>query len=234
MASLRIRNGSGTDRFNQARGQGYQRNSGSLHTIWFLFKILLLVVEILVFLALVTTSWWLSSVGYWLHTPTHIRPADVIVVHGGSQERFPYGIELYHQGLGSELWIAGLQTDAYTDTVRAARDMAIASGIPPDSIYLLAATSTWEDGREIAGLARERKKTHLLVVTSWWHSRRALCNDYHHLRGSGVAVSFAAPPPYIARPDNWWRSRYGQERVLSELGKTAFYWFAYGLNPWTC
>lgn len=173
-------------------------------------------------------------IGHWLNTPSSPTPADAIVIHGGSSERYPYGIELYQQGLAPELWITGLEHDVVTDTTRAARDLAIASGVPSDSIYLLATTSTWEDGREIAALAKEREKTHLLIVTSWWHSRRALCNDEHHLHGSEITMSFAAPAEHPVGPDNWWQSSEGRHWVSSELGKTVFYWLYYGLNPWTC
>lgn len=175
-------------------------------------------------------------IGHWVTVPAHVQPADAIAVHGGGSERVTYGIELYHQGVAPELWLTGFDptTPDTTEFARQERQRAIAAGVPAESIHLLATTSTWEDGREIAALAKERDKTHILVVTNWWHSRRAWCSDQYHLRGSGIALSFAAPPETTFHPATWYQSRQGQEKVLSELGKIGFYWLFYGLNPWIC
>jgi hypothetical protein len=176
----------------------------------------------------------LSHAGHYLTTPSHIHPADVIVVHAGAHERVTYAVELYQQGLAPEIWITGLNTNAITGTTRASRQYAINAGVPTEAIHLLSTTNTWEDGREIAALAKQHQLSSLLIVTSWSHSRRALCNDHYHLRGSRITTFFAAPPYGQIHPDTWWQNRYGRRIVCSEYIKMVFYWLYYGLNPWTC
>lgn len=195
-------------------------------------------IGLLLVVVVLTASLWLPGIGRWLARPATTTPADAIVVlSGGGPERMMHGIALYNQGLAPQLWYTG---DApipamtnFTDG-QFARRLAIEQGVAPEAIHLLETTSTWEDGQEIAAQVSQTHARRILVVTNWYHSRRALCVVRHHLAGLAVEVDYAAPPAQTYGPANWWQQEEGLVDVLSELIKFGFYWWRYGLAPWRC
>ncbi|MCS6882603.1 MAG: YdcF family protein [Oscillochloridaceae bacterium] len=186
-------------------------------------------------LVMVTSGWWLPAIGHWLARPTRVAPVDAIVVLGG---RYPYrdqhAINLYHQGIGQEIWRTGPVELPAGRLVERARRLAQEQGVPEEAYFVLESYSTWDDGQQIAALARERQTRSVLIVTDWAHSRRALCVIGRHLAGSEVTVLYDHPHDLAITPDNWWRDAYGREAVLSELGKMGFYALRYGAAPLGC
>ncbi|MCU0494638.1 MAG: YdcF family protein [Chloroflexaceae bacterium] len=170
----------------------------------------------------------------WLAVPPQPRPADVIVVLGGyNVERLQTGVQLYRQGLASRLWHTGHGSDAEGQHFAAyTRFFAEAEGLPADRLTLLESASTWEDAAQIGALARERQVRRLLVVTHWFHSRRALRSINQQLAGTGVEIAYIPAEATPFQPDNWWHSRAGWQEVTGELLKLGFYWVYYGVTPW--
>ena len=115
---------------------------------------------------------------------------------------------------------------------RFARDFVVAQGVPVEATHLLATTSTWEDGQEIAALARRTGVHSILIVTNWYHSRRALCVIRRQLANSTIAVYYSPPAVLTYGPHDWWRREDGLVAVVNELIKFGFYWWQYGLAPW--
>jgi uncharacterized SAM-binding protein YcdF (DUF218 family) len=163
--------------------------------------------------------------------PTELQPADAIVVHGGNLSRTRYGIDLYQRGLAPELWHTGFTQDMARNAMLS--EMIAGGGIPPAAFSSLASTSTWTDAAQIAQAARARGAHRLLVITDWWHSRRAICADRQQLRGVPVAIFFA-PAPSPAGPDRWWQDAWTCRHVVVELVKLGYYALRYGLRPWDC
>lgn len=184
---------------------------------------------------MLTSDWWLPAIGHWLARPTQVAPVDAIVVLGG---RYPYrdqhAIDLYHQGMGEEIWRTGPVELPAGRLVQRARQLAREQGVPEEAYFVLESYSTWDDGQQIAALARERQTRSVLIVTDWAHSRRALCVIGRHLAGSEVTVLYDYPRDLAIHPDNWWRDGYGREAVLTELGKIGFYALRYGTLPSGC
>jgi len=180
----------------------------------------------------------LSAIGYWLERPVELGQADAIVVLGGGwPERMLYGVTLYRQGWAPELWFTGNLPIPATSSFTAeqlVRDFASAQDVPGTAIRLLPTTNTWEDGREIATLARQEDVQSIIVVTDWHHSRRALCVIRKWLTGSNVTVFFSSPPILTSSPDNWWHYEEGLVAVTNELIKTGYYWWRYDMIPWQC
>jgi len=195
--------------------------------------VLLLIVGVLL-----TAGLWLPGLGHFLTAPVQDGRADAIVVlSGGGLERAMHGITLYHQGLAPQLWFTG---DAplpisitFTDALWA-QELAEEQGVPASAIQRLRTTSTWEDGQEIARAVRQAGVHRLLVVTDWYHARRALCILRRELAGDDVQVLFSPPPTLTYGPDDWWRREDGLVAVVNEYIKTGFYWWRYGVAPWQC
>src|SRR4051794_35040912 len=135
---------------------------------------------------------WRCHVGNWLDIPPRVHAADAIVVLGGSPgERLPIAVKLFQQGLAPEFWYTGAAEDAQQGEITSTQltvQQAQAMGIPATALTLLATTNTWEDAEQIAATARARGIHSILVVTSWYHGRRALCAIHHELKDTDVEV----------------------------------------------
>jgi uncharacterized SAM-binding protein YcdF (DUF218 family) len=187
-------------------------------------------------LLFLTRESWLAAIGRWLAYPPDQRRAEAIVVLGGREERADHAIDLYRQGLAPELWITGDKPPPrdLTSFASRMRSRAIAAGVPPSAIQVLRSESTWEDGRAIAALAGAREVDSLLVVTSWTHSRRAMCVIQHQIPAGAVQVSYDSPPNPGHGPEWWWQSPDARNQVLMELIKLGGYALRYGLNFAAC
>jgi uncharacterized SAM-binding protein YcdF (DUF218 family) len=184
---------------------------------------------LLVVLFVVAVAYNLPAFGRWLVYPSEVRTADVIAVNGGGEERTRYGVELYQEGIAPKIW----HTDNERDRNRIMRSL-IAQGVWMHDAQFIPSESTWDDATGIAALARQNHVKSILLVTSWFHGRRAVCALKHQLSGSDIAVYYAVPPYPDTLPDQWWRSSESRKQVLSELIKFAYYWPRYGMSPWSC
>ena len=185
----------------------------------------------------VTANLWLRGIGHWLDVPSNPAPAGAIAVLAGNRPRLEQAVALYKQGLAPELWYTGDASQGEEPFVRdaqAARQAAIQMGVPADAITLLPTTSTWEDGQQITGLAKQKGYRRILVVTSWYHGRRGLCIIHHDTRDTAIQVSYQAAYNTTFGPDSWWHNEEGLLDVTNELIKIGFYWWKYGLVPWQC
>lgn len=188
-------------------------------------------------LFIVAAALSLSRAAYWLAQRPRVGRADVIVVLGGGHpQRILHGISLYQQGLAPELWHTGhvKESGRTASFGTSAVQLAVERGVPAEAIHLLPTTSTWEDGQEIKAFAERRQVNSILVVTSWYHSRRALCVIKQQFEGSGVSILYDPPSDLRYGPDRWWRDFDDWAAVLKELVKIGFYWPRYGLAPWRC
>jgi len=179
----------------------------------------------------VSASAWLPAIGHWLAMPVKkaMRRSDAIIVHGGNPDRTEYGVGLYRRGLAPELWLTG-----YERTRTHALDVVVKSdGVPDQAFHFLTSTSTWIDGQQIAATIRARKLHSVVIVTDWWHSRRALCATEQQLQGYNVTIAFE-PSPAPAGPTDWWQNPEMRGDVVSELVKLAYYGVRYGMTPWGC
>jgi uncharacterized SAM-binding protein YcdF (DUF218 family) len=180
-------------------------------------------------LALLARTFWLPALGAWLAFPSQPRPADAIVVFGGGSNRTRYGAELYHQGLAPRIWQTGYASGAEVGTAQIRQQH-----IPLSAISYLAGDGTRADAGAIVAYAREQDVKRILVVTDWWHSRRAMCALHQQLGNASIEVAFAAPPSTEPGPQHWWQEQRQRNRILLELAKIGGYWLLYGQNPWDC
>lgn len=172
-------------------------------------------------------------VGQTLGAAAVIHPADAIIVLGGEwPNRIQRGISLFQHGLAPEIWITGDGSGASNP----AKSVALArrAGVPDDAIRVLLSSNTWEDGGAAAALAARRDVHSVLVVTSWYHSRRALCVMQQRFAGSGVALYHDTVRNRQYGADSWWLHLGGWYRVARELAAFGWYWIYHDLTPWKC
>jgi uncharacterized SAM-binding protein YcdF (DUF218 family) len=159
------------------------------------------------------------------------------VLGGGGQQRLLQGIALWKLHPTSRLWHTGdLRPDRQRNFVDPtfAQTYAVGLGVAPEKITLLQSTSTWEDALAVRAEIEETGVRDVIIVTNYFHSRRAMCVMRHHLAGSEVNLSFIPPASDEFDPATWWHSEQDLVDVSEEWLKVLFYWQQYGLAPWTC
>jgi uncharacterized SAM-binding protein YcdF (DUF218 family) len=68
----------------------------------------------------------------------------------------------------------------------------------------------------------------VILVTSWFHSRRALKCFRHH----APDIEFVSRPTIVDLPNSHWPNKYERGWVLTEYTKLLYYWVRYGVSPW--
>jgi uncharacterized SAM-binding protein YcdF (DUF218 family) len=104
----------------------------------------------------------------------------------------------------------------------------VAAGVPANAIELeTQSRTTMENAQFTIQLLREEKLTRVIIVTSWYHSRRAVACFRHY----APELKFYSRPSYFAtaRAD-WPHNRIGS-RVRLEYAKLLGYWIRHGVCP---
>ena len=183
-----------------------------------------------------TMRLWLPALGQGLvMTPCEGQADAIVVLGGGGPERAVHGIQLYRQGVAPKLWFTGdralPEIPSFTDG-QLARDFAVREGVPASDIGLLNTSSTWEDGQQIAAMVKQKGLRRIVIVTNWYHSRRALAVIRRHLAGKSVQVYYSPPPMSRGCPEKWWVWDELLVMVINEWIKIGLYTAKYKVAPW--
>lgn len=147
--------------------------------------------------------------------------ADAMVVLGGGYgERIERAAELFKAGAAPRLILTGAG-DAIDN-----KRLLVARGVPAEVIELEAASmSTKQNAQFTIPLLRARGARRVILVTSWYHSRRSL-NCFRHY---GPGLEFFSRPSMQGR--RVIRSAQMNRMVWNEYIKLAGYWVCYGVSP---
>ena len=168
--------------------------------------------------------------------------ADRIVVLAGSStygERTRLAAALFREGRAPVVtltndglrggWSNELQRNPYF-VERAAAELKRA-GVPDEGIETLprAVASTHDEALVLREHAEAQGLRSLLVVTSAYHSRRALWTFRKVFEGSGVHIGLAGVPPgdETPEPSTWWLHAQGWRVVAGEYVKLIYYRLRY-------
>jgi uncharacterized SAM-binding protein YcdF (DUF218 family) len=178
----------------------------------------------------------------WLIVEAPLEHADAMVVLGGSatyQERTALAARLFREGRAPVIlltddgqragWSRVERRNPYF--VELARAELIRQGVPESAIEILPQTvgSTEDEAVALRGFTFSHGWRSLLVVTSAYHSRRALRTMRNRLSDTGVTVGLIPVPSgqQTPRPALWWLSPGGWRMVAGEYVKLVYYWLAY-------
>src|SRR6185369_711733 len=143
---------------------------------------------------------WAAAKFLVVNTPLH--NADAIVVMSGSavyKERTLRAAEFYHQGLAPRIiltndnlrgeWSSAEQRNPFF--YERARNNLLFLGVPAERVEVIAqpVTSTYEEAQTLREYAVAHGLRSLLVVTSAYHSRRALWTLNRVFAGTGIEIS---------------------------------------------
>ncbi len=101
-------------------------------------------------------------------------------------------------------------------------------GVTNAAIILESKSRTTRENAEFSiPLLRQIGTHHVIIVTSWYHSRRALACIEHY----APDIQFYSRPSYFAYPRTEWRPKGISGYVKSEYVKLLGYWVCYGVCP---
>jgi uncharacterized SAM-binding protein YcdF (DUF218 family) len=200
--------------------------------------------KILKWLLLLAVVWpivaWLAARALVVSAP--LPSADAIVVMSGSSaylERTHKAAQLYHEGRAPLVlltddhqrggWNSAQQRNPFF--VERAMDALINYGVPANQIRVITgvASSTHAEALLIKDYAISEKLRSVLVVTSAYHSRRALRTLRRTFAGTELAVGLDPVPAGFQGPSPvfWWLQPKGWRTVGSEYVKLIYYWLKY-------
>jgi uncharacterized SAM-binding protein YcdF (DUF218 family) len=149
--------------------------------------------------------------------------ADALVVLGGGfGDRAARAAELFQQGVAPRVIVSG--TGDCTINMQLLRN----AGVPVSAIQLESRSKTTRENAEFSvSLLRADGVRRAIIVTSWYHSRRALSCFRHY----APEIKFYSRPSYFNYAHSTW-SRAGVWRdVRAEYEKIPGYWLRYGICP---
>jgi uncharacterized SAM-binding protein YcdF (DUF218 family) len=148
---------------------------------------------------------------------------DVIVIlGGGSHERPERAAELFKEHAAPRIIVSGLGDGENH------RRQLLAAGVPANVIELENRSRTTRENAEFTiKLLREQKLKRVILVTSWYHSRRALTCFRHY----APEIEFYSRPSYFAYARADWSRKDLARRIRLEYVKLAGYWVRYGIRP---
>jgi len=149
------------------------------------------------------------------------READLIIVLGGETlARAELCADLHRKGAARHIIVSGAG-----DGPVIAHELRTA-GVPAGAIFVERdSVSTFENARLTAPLLERMHVRRAFVVTSWFHTRRALAC----FQRASPKVRFIA----VAAPFEWPTARERWRGLAREYAKLLGYWIAHGVPPWT-
>jgi uncharacterized SAM-binding protein YcdF (DUF218 family) len=150
------------------------------------------------------------------------RAEVMIVLGGGLRDRPQWAAQLFKMGAAALIICSG-NGDALNY-----KPYLIQAGVPAQDILNEPnSSSTRENAEFTIRMLRQRKIRSAIIVTSWFHSRRALRCFEHY----APDIKFYSRPSYYAfnRPE--WKRRGINGYVILEYVKILGYWACYGACP---
>jgi uncharacterized SAM-binding protein YcdF (DUF218 family) len=171
-----------------------------------------------------------------------LSQADALLVLAGSstyRERARRAAELFHEGRAPKIiltndnqlsgWSNELQRNPFFFE-RAAAELARA-GVPRDRVEILpqAVSSTHDEALLVREYAKARGLRSIMIVTSAYHSRRALWTFRRTFEGSRISLGLTAVAPgeQTPPPATWWLHPHGWDVVAGEYLKFIYYRLRY-------
>ena len=149
--------------------------------------------------------------------------AEVIVVLGGGvHERPERAAELFVRHAAPRILITGAGDDEIN------RQILRQQGVPAAAIEVEnKSTTTRENALYTVQRLRAEHVRSVILVTSWYHSRRALKTFQHY----APEIKFYSRPAYFAFEREAWAQSGNGKRMRLEFLKLPGYWVRYGVNP---
>jgi uncharacterized SAM-binding protein YcdF (DUF218 family) len=148
--------------------------------------------------------------------------ADVLVVLGGFPDRAVRAAELFKQGAAPKILVTGFG-DCLSNKHLLERD-----GVTNTAIILEPKSRTTRENAEFSiPILRQMGAHRVIIVTTWYHSRRALACFEHY----APDIQFYSRPSYYGYPRTDSNRKRINGYVEFEYVKLLGYWARYGVWP---
>jgi uncharacterized SAM-binding protein YcdF (DUF218 family) len=166
---------------------------------------------------------WVAGIR-WLTVDSGPAAVQAVIVLGGESWTRPQrAAEVY--GEARPVWVIVSGQGDCQDV----RRQLEARDVPAEKILTeCRSKSTHENAQFTVAILRSNHVTNAVVVTSWYHSRRALA-CFH---SAAPEIHFTSRPTQRAATASWWPDRYERNRITAEHLKLLYYWVVYGVPPW--
>jgi uncharacterized SAM-binding protein YcdF (DUF218 family) len=149
--------------------------------------------------------------------------ADVLIVLGGGDGRAERAAELYAQGVAPRVLVTGAgDCQSNVEALKKGGVPAAAITMEPEAL------TTRENAEYSLPLLRKMGVRRAIIVTSWFHSRRALACFEHF----GPDIQFYSRPAYLEYEPKKQNREGFSEHVNIEYAKLLGYWICYGIGPY--
>ncbi len=192
-------------------------------------------VAILLLVFIWVLSWF---AGRWLIVSAPLDQADAIVILSGSStlvERAQHAARLYAERRAPKIlltndnqqgsWSTAQQRNPYFHEI--AFNELQRLGVPKENIEILEppVTSTRDEALLVSGYCKSHDLRSILIVTSAYHSRRALWTFRTLFAGNGAQIGLEPVQPGIQTPTpaTWLFQARGWQLVLVEYLKLVYY-----------
>jgi uncharacterized SAM-binding protein YcdF (DUF218 family) len=152
----------------------------------------------------------------------NVRADALVVLGGGSYERPARAAELFHSGAAPKIIVSGAGDWANNYQILSS------AGVPGEAITFETLSQTTDENAAFSvPVLRAARARHVIIVTSWYHSRRALKTFRHY----APEIRFYSRPAYYAYPRTQWSRQGITGYIRAEYVKLAGYWVCYGICP---
>jgi uncharacterized SAM-binding protein YcdF (DUF218 family) len=180
------------------------------------------VVAALVVVLALTHAVWMGWMGSFLVKADEPFHADIIVVLAGDPfgHRILKAAEMVKQGFAAHVLVSGAPGFYDMHESDLAVPFAVKHGYPAEWFipFPHEGHSTDEEARAIVPELRKRGAHRVIIVTSDYHSRRALRTFLD--RGPDIEMRMVAVPDEYFTPHGWWHTREGRKTFFLEWTKT--------------
>ena len=196
-------------------------------TLRFFWKRLLLVCAISLVLLATTSPWLLPALGNFLiQDEGPPRKADAALVLAGDSfgKRIMRGGELVRDGLAPVAYVSGPDELYGFSEDELAIQYAVKHGAQANWFAGLPnqANSTNDEAHQLLPVLHGRGVKRLLLVTSNYHTRRAvkIFREIARTKAPGMEIQTVVARDALFEPNSWWHSRSAQKIFLLEWTKT--------------
>jgi len=151
-----------------------------------------------------------------------VKAEIIVLLGGGSGERPARAAELFQTGAAPQVLCSG-EGDCESN-----QRTLVRAGVPRPVIQLECdSLNTSENAQRTIALLRQQGVQRVIIVTSWYHSRRAL-NCFEHYAPD---LTFYSRPSYFATDSAEWQPKGIKSYVRMEYAKNLGYLIRYGVWP---
>lgn len=199
-----------------------------------------IVVSLIIAIVLLFSQYEVLLKGYarffTIDNATSGMEATIVILSGNWKTRIPKALELYAAGYGTRLllttersWNFKINLIEMTQE-QTAKKIAKILGIQTkfESVRSLkgGATSTFDEAYDLLAFCNKENLRHIIIVTDFYHTRRALFAFKKVFKGTNIKVEVSAAPNEVFNEENWWFSDRGISVYILEPIKLAVYLFS--------